>query len=196
MQVVSFRALAALVRVSLGLAPDDLFPLIPLDKLGPLRPLVPREQVREAATIVMLSGVALLVARDFRIWVAALSFVFGVWDLAYYGWLKILLGWPASVFDWDVLFLLPVPWAAPVLAPLISASSLVWGGAVALLNPPARVSKLAWILLGSAAILMTASFAWDWPYWLAGGMPRNFPWAVFAGAEILGVAGFLLTRRS
>jgi hypothetical protein len=195
MQVVSFRALAAPVRMSLGLAPDDLFPLIPLDKLGPLRPLVPREQVREAATIVMLAGVSWAAAGDFRTWLAALSLAFGIWDLAYYGWLRVLLGWPASILDWDILFLLPVPWAAPVLAPVISASSLVWGGAVALLHPPARVSTLAWILLGSAAVLMTVSFAWDWPYWLAGGMPRSFPWAIFGMAEALGVAGFLLARK-
>jgi hypothetical protein len=196
MQVVSLRAVAAPVRAGLGLPPEELFPLPSLGRIGPLRALVVEEQWREAATIAMLAGVAWAVTRDFRMWLAALSFVFGVWDLAYYGWLRVLLGWPRTLLDWDVLFLLPVPWAAPVLAPVISAGSLVWGGAVALLDPPPRVSKLAWGLLAACAVLMTVSFAWDWRDWIAGGMPHGFPWALFGGAEILGVAGYLVTRRA
>jgi hypothetical protein len=195
-QVVYLRTIAAPIRTRLGLVPGDLFPLPDLDRVGPARELVPKEQIREGATIVMLAGVAWAVTGDFRTWLAALALIFGVWDLAYYVWLRVLLGWPASVFDWDILFLLPVPWAAPVLAPLISASSLAWGGVVALLHPPARVSKIAWVLLVGAGVLMTATFAWDWRYWLAGGMPRGFPWAVFGAAELMGVAGFLLARRS
>ena len=189
------RALAAPVRSRLGLPPQELFPLPSLDQLGPLRELVPKEQWREAATIVMLAGVAWAVTRDFRMWLAALSFIFGVWDLAYYGWLRVLLGWPASVFDCDILFLLPVPWAAPVLAPMMSATSLAWGGAVALLSPPQKVSTIAWLLLAGAGVAMTATFGWDWRYWLAGGMPRSFPWAIFGTAELSGVLGFMLTRQ-
>jgi hypothetical protein len=194
-QVVYMRAVAAPIRARLGLPPDALFPLPQLDQVGPLRSLVPKEQVREAATILMLAGVAWAVARDFRTWLAALSLIFGIWDLAYYGWLRVLLGWPSSVLDWDVLFLLPIPWAAPVLAPLISASSLVWGGVIALLHPPVKISKATWILFAASSGLMLVSFTWEWRYWIAGGMPRNFPWSIFAAAEILGVIGFLLTRR-
>jgi hypothetical protein len=194
MQVVYMRALAVPVRVHLGLAPDDLFPLPPVDQLGPLRRLVPLEQLREAATMLMLAAVGGLIGRDRYTWFAATAFLFGVWDLAYYGWLRILLGWPSSVLDWDVLFLLPIPWAAPVLAVLISAASLVCGGAIALLHPPERVSKLAWLLLWTSAALMLLCFTWDWRSWLSGGMPRNFPWTIFVAAEILAVAGFLASR--
>jgi hypothetical protein len=108
----------------------------------------------------------------------------------------VLLGWPSSVLDWDVLFLLPVPWAAPVLAVLISAASLVCGGAIALLHPPERVSKLAWLLLWTSAALMLLCFTWEWRHWLSGGMPRNFPWTIFGVAEILAVAGFAAARRA
>ena len=37
-------------------------------------------------------------------------------------------GWPRSLFDWDVLFLLPLPWWGPVLAPVsIAVLMIVWG---------------------------------------------------------------------
>ena len=39
-------------------------------------------------------------------------FLFGVWDIFYYIWLKVFLHWPASLLTWDVLFLIPVPWVA------------------------------------------------------------------------------------
>jgi hypothetical protein len=196
MQVVYMRALAVPVRAQLGLAPDGVFPLPPVDQLGPLRHLVLLEQLREAATILMLAAGGGFIARDPRTWLAAIAFLFGVWDLAYYGWLRVLLGWPSSVLDWDVLFLLPVPWAAPVLAVLISAASLVCGGAISLLRPAQRVSKLAWLLLWTSAALMLLCFTWEWRYWLSGGMPRNFPWALFGAAEVLAVAGFLAARRA
>ena len=51
---------------------------------------------------------------------AAFSLAFGAWDLAFYGWLRVLIAWPRSLYTWDVLFLLPVPWVAPVLAPAIT----------------------------------------------------------------------------
>jgi hypothetical protein len=46
-------------------------------------------------------------------------FIFGVWDIFYYFWLFVILGWPDSLLTWDVLYLIPVPWVAPVLAPIL-----------------------------------------------------------------------------
>ena len=42
---------------------------------------------------------------------------FGLWDICYYVWLWVILRWPASLLDFDVLFLIPLPWIGPVLAP-------------------------------------------------------------------------------
>ena len=57
--------------------------------------------------------------------------VFGAWDLSFYASLKVLIGWPASLMTWDLLFLIPVPWVGPVLAPSIVSITLVpvgfWG---------------------------------------------------------------------
>ena len=41
----------------------------------------------------------------------------------YYVFLRIICGWPKSLFDWDILFLLPLPWWGPVLAPVSIASA-------------------------------------------------------------------------
>jgi len=77
------------------------------------------EMVREAATMVMLMAVALLAgSRASARWVAFL-WVFALWDLSYYAGLWASVRWPASLADLDVLFLIPVPWIAPVWFPLL-----------------------------------------------------------------------------
>ena len=40
---------------------------------------------------------------------------FGIWDIFYYVFLKIIYDWPKSLFDWDILFLIPLPWWGPVI---------------------------------------------------------------------------------
>ena len=39
--------------------------------------------------------------------------------------------WPKSLFDWDILFLLPLPWWGPVLAPVCIALLMIVGGTLA-----------------------------------------------------------------
>jgi hypothetical protein len=86
------------------------------------------ELVREAATLVMLLTVGALAGRTARSRLAYSAIAFGVWDIFYYLFLEAISGWPGSLFDWDVLFLLPVPWWGPVLAPTsIAVLMIVWG---------------------------------------------------------------------
>jgi hypothetical protein len=82
------------------------------------------ETAREAATILMLLAVGLLAGRSFWHGVAAFFIAFTVWDLTYYLFLRVLTGWPASLGDTDVFFLIPVPWLGPV-ATAVVASCLV-----------------------------------------------------------------------
>ena len=86
------------------------------------------ELVREFATLVMLGAVGFLAGRTLRARVGYAVIAFGVWDIGYYVFLKMMCGWPHSLLDWDVLFLLPMPWWGPVLAPvLISLLMIFWG---------------------------------------------------------------------
>jgi hypothetical protein len=90
--------------------------------------LGPVEVVREAATLVMLLMVGTLAGRKWPERLGYTAIAFGVWDIFYYVFLKIICDWPTSLFDWDILFLLPLPWWGPVLAPLCIASLMVvWG---------------------------------------------------------------------
>jgi hypothetical protein len=86
------------------------------------------ELPREFATLVMLITVGVLAGRTWRARFGYAVIAFGVWDIFYYVFLKMICGWPHSLLDWDVLFLLPLPWWGPVLAPvLISLLMILWG---------------------------------------------------------------------
>ena len=66
-----------------------------------------------------------------RLWVAAttlpgrvgaFALAMGVWDIFYYVFLWVFTGWPASIVDPDVLFLIPLPWWGPVISPTLIAA--------------------------------------------------------------------------
>jgi hypothetical protein len=84
------------------------------------------EVLREAATMVMLTTVALLAGIGMRERCAIFLWTFAVWDITYYAGLWVTVRWPSSLKDLDVLFLIPVPWVSQVWFPiLISVLTLV-----------------------------------------------------------------------
>ena len=83
------------------------------------------EFFRELATLIMILTVALLTGKTKNQKVAAFIFIFAVWDIFYYIFLKIILGWPASLMTWDILFLIPVTWIGPVIAPIINSLMMI-----------------------------------------------------------------------
>src|SRR6266511_3308216 len=95
------------------------FPLVPLPP-----DMLAIEIGREVATLVVLLGVAMLAGPERWDRLLVLGVIFGVWDLFYYVWLWVLLRWPPSPLTWDVLFLIPVPWTGPVLAPAVVSAVL------------------------------------------------------------------------
>src|SRR6266704_4240806 len=106
---------------------DRIEPYQP-DPLPLFDPLGVVELAREAATLVMLLTVGMLAGRTWRSRLGYTAVAFGVWDIFYYVFLKAMCGWPHSLFDWDILFLLPLPWWGPVLAPVsIALLMLLWG---------------------------------------------------------------------
>jgi hypothetical protein len=178
--------------------PAELFPLLTLDQVraaGEAQGKTLAVEIgREAATMLMLAAVALAVARNARQWVAAFAIAFGVWDIVYYAGLKLLLDWPASLFTWDILFLIPVPWAGPVIAPVLVAAAMITAGIWCLwresVNRPLRIgpSTVAGVLVGALVIFL--SFTLDYRNVMAGGMPHSFHWGVFGLGLGIGAASY------
>ncbi len=50
---------------------------------------------------------------------------FAVWDIFYYVFLKLFLNWPESLLTWNILFLIPVTWVGPVIAPVILSALMI-----------------------------------------------------------------------
>ena len=87
---------------------------------GQLPPsLLKLEVLREAATMIMLITIALLAPVKTIGRVAVFLWAFAIWDIVYYASLWVTIGWPQSINDNDVLFLIPQPWFAPVWFPLL-----------------------------------------------------------------------------
>jgi hypothetical protein len=175
--------------------PEDLFPLITFEQLQRAAPdrlwLLGVEVGREAATILMLAAIAIVVTGEWQMWLPAFAVAFGTWDLFFYVFLKVLLRWPASLFTWDILFLIPVPWAAPVLAPVIVSLSIIACGLVAL-RRRVRMKAIYWAGITFGCLLILASFMWDSRNLMAGGLPQPFAWPLFAVGEAIGVTTFYL----
>jgi hypothetical protein len=95
----------------------------PLKLMSP--ELVKIEWIREVATLVMLAGVGIITGRNGLQRLFYAIFAFGVWDIFFYAALKLLIGWPASLLTWDLLFLIPVSWLGPVLAPVLNSVTMI-----------------------------------------------------------------------
>ena len=121
------------------------------------------EWIREFSTIVMLVTIGMLAGRG-KSWFTKFAyfiFAFGVWDIFYYVFLKMTLGWPASLLTMDLLFMIPWPWVGPVLAPVL-CSVVMMGLAFLLIHWEDTGKKMCvgmWdvvlVLLGIVIILYT-----------------------------------------
>lgn len=149
---------------------------------------------RELATLAMLGAVGSAAGKSGWQKFAFFMYGFGLWDIFYYVWLKVFIGWPASFFTPDLLFLLPVVWWGPVLAPVVVALSLCIaavilvrreeeGGALAL-----RKTDVALVTAGACVILYT--FMVDAAVLQAGGLPPPYRWVTFWIGEGIGIFGF------
>ena len=154
------------------------------------------ELPREAATMVMLFAVGVLAGRTWRARIGYTAIAFGVWDIFYYVFLKMICGWPHSLLDWDVLFLLPLPWWGPVLAPvLISLLMILWGTLASQfeqIHPPALSNRRVWILNLIGIALALYVFMADAIAVSHHGLeairtvlPERFNWALFCVAFLL-----------
>jgi hypothetical protein len=123
--------------------------------------IVKVELLRELATLVMLASIGYIAGNSFKDRFAYFLLSFGVWDIFYYVWLKVLIDWPASLLEWDILFLIPFTWLGPVLAPIVCSVTMILLAVVLLYNPE-RVSKLVWTLLGAGSFFILFTFLQDY----------------------------------
>jgi len=159
--------------------------------------LLAAEVVREAATMVVLGAVAWLAGRRRADRVGAFLFAFGVWDLAYYLVLRLISGWPNSLTDPDILFLIPWPWVGPVWAPMLVAAIFVAAGSYLYWSPDQgrrySASDVALLTISAAAIV--ASFLVDWSAATAGELPQDFRPGLYWIALVLGTGWFVHIER-
>ena len=178
----------------------ELFPLLTLEQLRASgrdqQRTLAAELGREAATILMLAAIALAVAENAGQWAAAFVIAFGAWDFTFYLFLKVLLDWPASVFTWDILFLIPVPWTGPVLAPVLVSLAMIAAGIWHLRSEatarPVRIGGLSWIGILAGAVVIIVSFAMDYRNIMSGGMPERFAWGVFVLGLAMGTGSYAM----
>ena len=191
-----------------------VFPMVPI----PGR-MFSVELIREAATIVMLACAGGLAGRTPLRKFAYFIFAFGAWDIVYYAGLKLFLGWPPSLLTWDVLFLIPVTWLGPVLAPVICALTMLLFS-LCVVAPgekgyEPKIGPAQWGLMSLGAVLIFCTFVWDYTKLIvqnglssvlftpAGGesfrqvlsqyVPVHYNWWLFCLGEILilsGIASF------
>lgn len=150
---------------------------------------------REAATLVLMLTASWLFGRNLQQRFAFFLTIFTVWDIFYYVWLKVLADWPSSIMDWDILFLIPVAWAGPVLAPLIVSVTLLTFAVIILYRSccakPIRPTRAGWLAFIVAALIVVASFCVAGLHIAEPDFQSHFYWPLFAPGYILAVAIFL-----
>ncbi len=157
------------------------------------------EVAREFCTLVMLATIGIAAARNRREAWAYFMIAFGVWDIFYYVWLKLFVDWPAGLIAWDLLFLLPVPWVSPVIAPLIISLGLITAALIVLFfedkSQPLLVTWRDWLLIVVGGFIVIVSFCWDYKNIIAGGFPNPFEWKLFFLGLAVSIVTFLFAVR-
>jgi hypothetical protein len=153
------------------------------------------EFIREAATIIILAAIGWLSAKSFTGRFAGFMIAFGVWDIFYYVFLKLSLDWPVSLLEWDLLFLIPLPWVGPVIAPVLVSICLIGSGVLFWLresqNRSICISRRHWILEVVAGLIIIGSFLTNTKAVIAQSMPASFRWEIFSIGLLSGVIVFI-----
>ncbi len=191
------------------------FPLSPI----PVN-LALTELLREVATVVMLVTIGIMAAKRFSTGLAWFIYSFAIWDIFYYIFLKLLLGWPGSVMTWDVLFLIPTTWTGPVLSPVLVSLTMILLAMVILFQAErgkeTRIHRREWIGFIAGSLVLIFGFIFDYSqhmliHFSVAGMlqvrnpevlevatryiPNKFPWWIFGIGEVMIIGTIGIYRR-
>ncbi len=163
------------------------------------------EFFREVATLIMLIAVGYLTGKNFIQRFSFFIYSFAIWDISYYVFLFVIIGWPSSYFTWDVLFLLPTMWTGPVIAPIITSLNMILLALLILFfnnkNENSKFLKKDWIMLTLGSLIVITSFTQEFVLYLHNYfswieiflnlfsnnvlihsmkfVPQNFPWLTY-----------------
>ncbi len=181
------------------------FPLLVVWEEGKhiVDPLIRIEFGREIATVVILVAVGWLAGKNKLQKFCYFMIAFGIWDIFYYFWLYIMVGWPESVMTWDLLFYVPLPWVGPVITPVLIAMALVGAGSlIVYYDKKGYVIRWRWYDMAiefSCGLLLIAAFCWDWKNILQipghvtrSGIPNPFAWWLYIPAYLFSTIYFLI----
>jgi hypothetical protein len=168
------------------------------------------ELLREVATMVMLVTVGMMAARKFSTGFAWFIYSFAIWDIFYYIFLKLILGWPESLLTWDVLFLIPTTWTGPVLSPILVSCTMIFLAMIILIyaerGKETRINRGEWAGLITGSLVLIFGFIFDYSqhmltHFSVVGMlqlknpevlelatryiPFTFPWWIFGIGELV-----------
>ncbi len=179
------------------------------------------EAFRELASLLMIISVSYLVGKRFTTCFAYFLFIFALWDIFYYIFLKVFIGWPESLLTWDILFLLPTNWVGPVISPVIvSLTMLVFASSIIYYSQKVDhivLTTKEWLIFIAGAFIIFISFIWDYCAYVYnnaslnemfeqfGGdqlsdlalnyIPNSFPWIIFIIGEIILIYGITRFRK-
>ena len=124
------------------------------------------EILREAATLIMLIIAGIIAGRTKTEKFGFFIYCFAIWDIFYYIFLKLLLGWPDSFMTWDILFLIPVTWVGPVLGPVINSLTMILL-AVSIsyytnFSSTVKIKLTEWVLFITGSVVIIISYIEDY----------------------------------
>jgi hypothetical protein len=169
------------------------------------------EIIREAATMVMLLTIAIIATKSLITRFAVFIYAFAIWDIFYYIFLVFLIGWPSSFLTWDLLFLIPVTWVGPVLAPVINSLTMILLAVIILYyrtkDNTFHLTFFEWLFLITGSLIMIIVYTRPYmsymldrfsisemihyrqnrslPEYAAGFKPGTFNWFIYALGQLL-----------
>jgi len=191
-----------------------VFPLMPIDNH-----IAITELIREFASLIMLLSIGFIAGKNFSQGFAWFIYSFAIWDIVYYLFLYLILSWPKSLFTWDILFLLPITWTGPVIAPIIiSFLMILLALSIYKYNIKngfkVKILRKEWTLLITGSIIIFISFIWDYCRFLSRNIslnefknkalsdklfnlslsyiPEKFPWLIFTIGTLIICSGIIL----